>query len=98
MRTIGFRKGVDTNGPMPPILHTKLALLGRLRDHDEDDYGPADITAFTPKRLWIGSANFTASSRRSLELGFWTEGPALLRGGRLGVRPTLLPADRRLRR
>lgn len=80
VRTIGFRKGAGTNGSMPPILHAKLALLGRLWEHDEDDFGPADVTAFNPKRLWIGSANFTASSRRSLEFGFWTEDPVLLRG------------------
>lgn len=80
VRTIGFRKGAGNNGLMPPILHAKLALLGRLWDHDEDDFGPADVTRFTPKRLWIGSANFTASSRRSLEFGFWTEDPVLLRG------------------
>lgn len=80
VRTIGFRKGAGNNGSMPPILHAKLALLGRLWDHDEDDFGPADVTRFTSKRLWIGSANFTASSRRSLEFGFWTEDPVLLRG------------------
>ncbi|MEV0006256.1 hypothetical protein AB0H28_28800 [Micromonospora sp. NPDC050980] len=80
VRTIGFRKDLGANGSMPPILHAKLALLGRLWEHDEDDFGPADVTAFTPKRLWIGSANFTASSRRSLEFGSWTEDPVLLRG------------------
>jgi hypothetical protein len=80
VRTIGFRRWAGNNGTMPPILHAKLALLGRLWDHDEDDFGPADVTRVTPKRLWIGSANFTASSRRSLEFGFWTEDPALLRG------------------
>jgi hypothetical protein len=79
VRTIGFRKGAANNGVMPPILHAKMALLGRLWDHDEDALGPADVTRFTPKRLWIGSANFTAASRRSLEFGFWTEDPVLLR-------------------
>lgn len=80
VRTIGFRQGPGNNGTMPPILHAKLVLLGRLWDHDEDDFGPADVTRFAPKRLWVGSANFTVSSRRSLEFGFWTENPALLRG------------------
>ncbi|ROO60352.1 hypothetical protein EDC02_2215 [Micromonospora sp. Llam0] len=80
VRTIGFRKGFGGNGSMPPLLHAKLALLGRLWDHDEDDLGPADVTRFTAKRLWVGSANFTAASRRSLEFGFWTEEPVLLRG------------------
>ncbi|MET8312018.1 hypothetical protein [Micromonospora sp. NPDC005173] len=80
VRTIGFRKGIGGNGSMPPLLHAKLALLGRLWEHDEDDFGPADVTRFTAKRLWIGSANFTVASRRSLEFGFWTEDPVLLRG------------------
>ncbi|MFG1842926.1 hypothetical protein ACGFH8_31385 [Micromonospora sp. NPDC049175] len=80
VRTIGFRKGAGANGSMPPILHAKLVLLGRLWDRDENDFAPADVTAFTPKRLWIRSANFTASSRPSLEFGFWTEDPALLHG------------------
>ena len=80
VRTIGFRKGAGNKGALPPILHAKLVLLGRLWEHDEDGFGPADVTRFAPKRLWVGSANFTASSRRSLEFGFWTEDPALLRG------------------
>lgn len=36
------------------------------------------MVGFTPKRLWISSANFTAASRRSLEFGFWTEEAALV--------------------
>jgi hypothetical protein len=80
VRTMGFRKGAANHGVMPPILHAKLALLGRLWDHDEDDFGFADVTRFTGKRLWIGSANFTGASRRNLEFGFWTEDPELLRG------------------
>jgi hypothetical protein len=80
IRTLGFRKDRGNHGPMPPILHAKLALLGRLWTHDEDDYGFADVTQFTAKRLWVSSANFTASSRRSLEFGYWTEEPELLSG------------------
>jgi hypothetical protein len=80
VRSIGFRKG-GSNGKMPPVLHAKIALLGRLWYHDEDEYGFfADYTAFAAKRLWIGSCNFTSSSRRSLEFGFWTEDPVLLKG------------------
>ena len=78
IRTLGFRK----SGPRdsPPIIHAKLALLGHLWWHDEDDSpGVVDVTGFEPFRLWISSANFTTSSRRSLEFGYWTEEPDLLK-------------------
>jgi hypothetical protein len=39
-----------------------------------------DVTGFQPFRLWISSANFTRSSRRNLEFGYWTEEPSMLRG------------------
>ena len=39
-----------------------------------------DVIGFTGVRLWISSANFTRSSPRNLELGFWTEEPTLLDG------------------
>ena len=55
----------------PPILHTKLALLGHLWRHEEDDFGTADIFAFQAQRLWVSSANLTSSSRRNIaELRF----------------------------
>jgi hypothetical protein len=61
------------------IMHAKLALLGHLRWHDEDELGhPDDVIWFMPQRLWISSANFTHRSRRSLEFGFWTEDSALV--------------------
>lgn len=81
IRTLGFRK---LSGPVessPPILHAKLALLGHLWWHDEDGSpGVADVVGFEANRLWVSSANFTSSSRRSLEFGYWTEHPTLLRG------------------
>jgi hypothetical protein len=79
IRTLGFRGG-DANGPAP-IIHAKLILLGSLWWHDEHPLGhPDDIIGFDAKRLWISSANFTRSSRRSLEFGYWTEEPALVQG------------------
>jgi hypothetical protein len=39
-----------------------------------------DIIGFDPRRLWISSANFTRSSRRSLEFGFSTKEQSLLDG------------------
>lgn len=78
IRTIGYRK----TGPCdsPPLMHAKLALLGHLWWHDEGEFGVEDVTGFAPRRLWISSANFTESSRRSLEFGYWTEDVALMEG------------------
>jgi hypothetical protein len=77
IRTLGYRKA----GDFPPIMHAKLALLGHLWEHDEGPLGHVeDVLGFTPARLWVSSANFTASSRRSLEFGYWTEDAALVEG------------------
>ena len=78
IRTIGYRKSGRRDSP--PVMHAKLALLGHLWWHDEGEFGVEDVTGFTPRRLWISSANFTESSRRSLEFGYWTEGKALMEG------------------
>ncbi len=79
IRTLGFRK---LPGPViPPILHAKLVVLGHLWWHDEDGVsGVADVVGFEARRLWVSSANFTSSSRRSLEFGYWTEEPTLVQG------------------
>ncbi len=77
IRSFGFRKA----GKRPvPIIHAKMFLLGHIWWHDEDGSpaGVADVTGFTPKRLWLGSANGTASSRLSLEFGVWLEDQELL--------------------
>lgn len=77
IRTIGYRRRAD----LPPIMHAKLALLGNLWWHDEGALGHVeDVIGFTPRRLWVSSANFTGASRRSLEFGYWTEDPALIEG------------------
>jgi hypothetical protein len=70
-RTIGFRKSGRNR---PPIAHAKLALLGNICWTDEDPAGGVDdYVWFSPRRLWVSSANFTYASRRSLEFGYWTE-------------------------
>jgi hypothetical protein len=77
IRTLGYRR----LGDFPPIMHAKLVLLGHLWWHDEDPLGHVeDVIGFTPRRLWVSSANFTSSSRRSLEFGYWTEDRALMHG------------------
>ena len=69
IRTLGFRKSKEHQ--FPPIIHTKLALLGHLWWHDEDGSpaGVADVTGFEPFRLWISSANFTGSTPLSVVRG-----------------------------
>ncbi|GAA3904771.1 hypothetical protein GCM10022244_13670 [Streptomyces gulbargensis] len=77
VRTLGYRKA---GKHLVPILHTKMLLLGELWWHDEDALGGvADVIGFTPHRLWLGSANGTESSRRSLEFGLWVEDPPLMK-------------------
>jgi hypothetical protein len=56
----------------------KLA-LGRLWWTDDGYLGGEQI-GFTPRRLWVSSANFTSSSRRSLEHGHWTGDAGLVEG------------------
>jgi hypothetical protein len=81
IRTLGFRKLPGPAESSPPILHAKMALLGHLWWHDEDGIiAVADVVGFQATRLWVSSANFTSSSRRSLEFGYWTEDPALVQG------------------
>lgn len=78
VRTIGFRR---RDKRLVPLMHAKLALLGDLWWHDEDALGyVADVYGFRARRLWVSSANFTSSSRRSLEHGFWTDEPSLVEG------------------
>ena len=78
IRTLGYRR---LNQRLPPIIHAKLALLGHLWWHDEGPLGHVDdIIGYTPRRLWVSSANFTRSSRANLEFGYWTEDPGLVAG------------------
>ena len=57
----------------------RIMLVGELWWHDEHPSGySADMTGFRPHKLWVGSPNFSTSSRPSLESGMWTTDPALL--------------------
>lgn len=56
-----------------------MVLLGEVWWHDEGEFGIADVIGFRPQRLWMASANGTASSRGNLESGLWLQDPALLR-------------------
>ena len=80
IRTVGFRPS-KARSDYVPLIHAKLALLGELWWHDEDALGHvADVAGFTARKLWVSSANFTRSSRMSLEIGYWTEEFALVEG------------------
>lgn len=76
VRTLAFRRLDD----LSPIIHAKMALLGYFAWHEDGSPFVNKVLAFEPVRLWISSANFTASSRRNLEFGHWTEDLALLQG------------------
>jgi hypothetical protein len=80
VREVGYRK-VDNH--LVPIVHAKMLLLGQMGWTDEDPVGGvADYSYFIPECVWIGSANFTKSSRKSLEMGMWTSDPSLLAAAR----------------
>jgi hypothetical protein len=78
-RTIGYRRLTGWN----PVIHAKLALLGDFWWHDEHPSGVSmEYVGYTPRRLWVSSANFTRASRRNLEFGYWTENSELMEGVR----------------
>lgn len=77
-RTIGYRRAARDR---PPIAHAKLALLGNICWTDEHPSGAIDeYVWFSPRRLWVSSANFTYGSRTNVEFGYWTEDPDLIGG------------------
>lgn len=80
VREVGFRKVGDR---LVPLVHAKIALLGSMHWTDEHPSGyPVDELSFVPERLWIGSANFTLSSRAGLEMGLWTSDRELMGAAR----------------
>jgi hypothetical protein len=80
VREVGFRRSGDH---LVPIVHTKVLLLGQMWWHDEHPAGFVDdLFGFRPERLWIGSANFTRSSREGLEMGLWTSDQRLMEAAR----------------
>ena len=65
--------------PTRPQVHDRSG-PGRRGWHEDGSPFASEVLAFEPVRLWVSSANFTASSRRNLEFGHWTEDTALLQG------------------
>jgi hypothetical protein len=70
----------------PPVNRTREARSPR--EHLLDRRAPrrpfSDHVRFSPRRLWVSSANFTYASRRSLEFGYWTEQTDLVRAAVFG--------------
>ena len=80
VREVGFSR---VGGQLVPIVHAKMALLGRMHWTDEHPSGyTVEQLSFIPERLWVSSANFTESSRSGLEMGLWTDDPDLMDGAR----------------
>lgn len=76
VRVAGMRKG--SRGTIP-LVHAKLVLVGLVHWTDDHPSGYAvEQWSFEPRQLWLGSANLTANSRRSLEFGIWVDDPKIL--------------------
>lgn len=77
VRVAGIRK---TDGRTIPLAHAKLLLVGFAGWTDEHPSGYAvEHWWFEPRRLWLGSTNFTFNARRSLEFGIWVDDLEMLR-------------------
>ena len=71
--------GVGPNTAHRPLLHAKLMILGKLFERlYNTGVGEYAEWTFEPKRLWLGSANWTQLSAQHLELGLWIDDPALI--------------------
>ena len=72
---VSKRRGVRTI----PLVHAKVLVLGAIYYSDEGAMGEVgDFFVFQPRRVWLGSANLTFNSRRSLEFGIWSDDPSLV--------------------
>jgi hypothetical protein len=76
VRVLGWRKRDKRN----PIVHAKMLVMGRidLKDFGHPDYGTDERLVFQPMALWWGSANWTESSSKHLEVGFLSHDAELL--------------------
>lgn len=62
-----------------PLVHAKVLVVGEIIYSDEGAMGEVgDFLVFRPKRVWLGSANLTFNSRRSLEFGIWSDDRSLV--------------------
>jgi hypothetical protein len=68
--------GWQREGEGTPLLHAKLLVLGHLV-WGEDDFGREELS-FSGRSVWMGSANWTQTSGKHLETGFWSMDPHLV--------------------
>jgi hypothetical protein len=59
-----------------PLVHAKMLLLGATVE-SEGEFGE-QIIRWESHQAWLGSANFTFNSRRSVEFGLWVTDSSLL--------------------
>jgi hypothetical protein len=75
VRVVGWQQA---QGEKRPMLHSKLLVLGVTTHYEDDEMFAGDILKFHPKVTWMGSANWSANSRRHVEFGMWSSDPALV--------------------
>jgi hypothetical protein len=70
-RLAGWRP--EKKGAQAPLLHSKLLVLGTAEAWEWDEEpGMGMNYKLTPKKAWLGSANWTEPSPNHLEFGVWT--------------------------
>jgi hypothetical protein len=75
VRVVGWQRAL---GEKRPMLHSKMLVLGVTTDYADDEMFAGDILTFHPKVTWMGSANWSANSRRHVEFGLWSSDAALV--------------------
>jgi hypothetical protein len=76
VRVVGWQQAL---GEKRPMLHSKMLVLGVTTYYEDDEMFAGDILKFHPKVTWMGSANWSANSRRHVEFGMWSTDPELVK-------------------
>lgn len=75
VRVAGYRRKRKT-----PLVHAKLLVLGEiiLGEIGPEEGPTMEESWFEPRSVWWGSANWTKRAPTHLEVGFWSDDPALV--------------------
>jgi hypothetical protein len=76
IRVVGFKQ--PDRGRRPPMLHSKLLVVGVTTHHEDDEMFTGDILRFHPVATWMGSANWTEQARKHIEFGLWSDDQQLV--------------------
>jgi hypothetical protein len=77
LRIVGFKP--EPGERNRPLLHAKMLVLGSLEERWLDSgVGEFSMWGFEPRRVWIGSANWTVASKKHVELGLWIDDARLV--------------------